>query len=72
MVNDMFKKVMLPVLLLAVGLLTVFEASAVTHIAAAATSVAAAKTDVETIFGAIVGVAAVMFGISKIRQLLKA
>lgn len=39
---------------------------------AVVTSVTAASTDLETVAVAIIGVAAVMFGISKIRQLIKA
>lgn len=39
---------------------------------AALASITAAQTDVEAVAVGIIGVAAVMFGISKIRQLIKA
>lgn len=40
--------------------------------AAVVTSITSASTDLETVAVAIIGVAAVMFSISKVRQLIKA
>lgn len=48
------------------------SAYAALDLTAATASITAAQTDVETVAIAIIGVAAVMFGISKIRQLIKA
>jgi hypothetical protein len=54
-----------------VGTLAASSAFALDTTAAIA-SISAAQTDVEAVAVAIIGVAAVMFGISKIRQLIKA
>lgn len=48
------------------------SASAALDTTAAVTAVTGAVTDVETVAGAVIAAAAVLFGISKIRQVIKA
>lgn len=54
------------------GLLLGSASSFALDTTAAVTAVTGASTDVEAVAVAVIGVAAVMFGISKVRQLIKA
>jgi len=54
------------------SLFMVGVASAALDTTAAVTAVTGAVTDVETVAGAVIAAAAVLFGISKIRQVIKA